>query len=136
MTAARFWIFLKFLVPFLAFFLINGLVLHGQLRWQTFGSERKTAWAWMMANALIGAPGIAVLVALQVGSLYLRQTLFFPAESLLGIVANQFIPLLAITGCVSTYFFRKTGTVYAGAFVNALFITWYIVAGQAIQYAA
>ena len=40
-----------------------------------------------------------------------------------------------IVAAISTYFYRKTGTVWTGAFINALFITWYIVAGQAIQFA-
>lgn len=133
LTFSRFVIFLKFLLPFLVFFLINGLVLHGQLRLKEYG-KNKTMFVWMLANAAIGMLGIAVLVALQLGHLYATELLFFPKESLLGIVAYQFIPLLAITSMVSTYFFRKTGSIYAGAFANAFFVTWYIVAGQAIQF--
>jgi hypothetical protein len=30
---------------------------------------------------------------------------------------------------------RKTGTVFAGAFTRAIFITWVIVAGQATHFA-
>jgi hypothetical protein len=55
-------------------------------------------------------------------------------ESLLTIVGIQFVPLLLIVGMIQTYFFHKTGRVYVGAFVCAIFITWYIVAGQAIQF--
>ena len=31
---------------------------------------------------------------------------------------------------ISTYFYRKTGKVYVGAFENALFICWVILADQ------
>ncbi|HJN53179.1 MAG: hypothetical protein QGI68_15995 [Pseudomonadales bacterium] len=50
-------------------------------------------------------------------------------------MAIQFVPLLAIVGLVTTYFYRQTGHVYMGAFFNGLFITWYIVAGQATHVA-
>ena len=56
-------------------------------------------------------------------------------EPLLTIVAFQLVPLMAIIACVSTFFYHKTGKIYTGAFINALFITWYIVAGQAIHFA-
>jgi hypothetical protein len=35
---------------------------------------------------------------------------------------------------ISTWFFERTGRVWAGAFVNGFFVTWYIVAGQAVQF--
>ncbi len=41
------------------------------------------------------------------------------------------MPLLTIVALVSTYFFRKTGHVYVGAFLCAMFSAWVIVAGQA-----
>jgi hypothetical protein len=52
-----------------------------------------------------------------------------------GLILIQIVPLLIIAGLISTYFFRKTGHIYLGAFICVLFITWYIVAGQAIQFA-
>jgi hypothetical protein len=41
---------------------------------------------------------------------------------------------MVVVSIFSTWFYEKTGRVYAGAFVNALFVTWYIVAGQATQF--
>ncbi|BAS27070.1 alpha/beta hydrolase family protein [Limnochorda pilosa] len=130
LTAARFGTYLTYLIPFFLFFLASSLIMHGQLR-----LKGKSLGVEMAANALVGALGITVLVALQVGHLFATETLMFPRESLWGIIAYQFIPLTALAGALSTFFFRKTGSVYAGAMVNALFITWYIVAGQAIHFA-
>ncbi len=56
------------------------------------------------------------------------------AEPLLSIVAFQIVPLLTMVALISTFFFKMTGRIYVGAFINALFITWIIVAGQATQY--
>jgi hypothetical protein len=39
-----------------------------------------------------------------------------------------------VVALVSTYFFYKTGHIYVGAFLNAILITWIIVAGTATQF--
>jgi TM2 domain-containing membrane protein YozV len=51
------------------------------------------------------------------------------------IVAVQLFPLFLIVSLISTYFYEKTGLVYTGVFVNAFFITWYMVAAQATHIA-
>lgn len=135
MDFARFWIFIKFLPPFALFAFVNSLVLNGHLKSKVFKSEALTTTVWMVSSALANCLGISVLVALQVGKLFATETLFFPTQPLLGIVAYQFVFLTAVAGMVSAFFYRRTGSVYVGAFVNALFVTWYIVAGQAIQFA-
>jgi hypothetical protein len=56
-------------------------------------------------------------------------------DPLTTIVMYQFIPVLGIAGAISTYFFRKTGHIYVGAFLNTLVLAWIIVAGTAIQFA-
>ena len=42
---------------------------------------------------------------------------------------------MPLVGLISTYFFRKTGTIWIGAFVSGIFVTWYLVASQATHYA-
>jgi hypothetical protein len=46
----------------------------------------------------------------------------------------QFFPLFAIAAMVSTYYYRKTGHIYTGAFLNAMLVTWIVVAGQATHF--
>jgi hypothetical protein len=55
-------------------------------------------------------------------------------EPLNTVIAMQFLPLLSIVAFLSTYAWRRTGSYLPGAFINALFVTWYIVAGQATQF--
>jgi hypothetical protein len=41
--------------------------------------------------------------------------------------------LLFVAGLISTFCFERTGSIYTGAFVNGLLVTWYLVAGTATQ---
>jgi len=61
--------------------------------------------------------------------------LITPAEPLNTIVMIQFVPMLLIVAIISTYTYRRTASYLPGAFINALFVSWYIVAGQATQFA-
>jgi pimeloyl-ACP methyl ester carboxylesterase len=142
MSWHQFTIFLVYLIPFLVYYLVNSLILHAQLRPKAGETERKTAWKWFGASFFVNTVGIIVLILLQYIPLFVRDQLLWhgvgadASGPLLGIVAFQFVPVNLVASAISTYFFRKTGKIYAGAFVNALLITWYIVAGQAIQFAS
>ncbi len=56
-------------------------------------------------------------------------------DILFGIIAFQFLPIMTIAALVYTYFFRKTGHVYTGAFLIAILIVWIVVASQATHIA-
>lgn len=131
LSPLQFRIVLGFVLPFLFFFIIQATVLHGQLRppGLTLGRE-------MLLNVALLIGGFIILLLVQYIPLLSGGTLALHpivpgGESLLTIVAFQFIPLLTVVALVSTYFFRKTGHIYVGAFFNAMFITWVIVAGTA-----
>jgi len=53
---------------------------------------------------------------------------------LYAIICIQVLPLFMIITFISVYFYEKTGLIYASAFINALFITWYIIASQATHF--
>lgn len=129
MSPLHFQIFLAYLIPFAFFFLVSSMAINSQLRRVELGLGRT-----MVINGVILCLGIVILLLIQYIPLLSGNPLPL-SEPLLTIVAFQFVPLLFIVGLVSTYFFHKTGRIYVGAFLNALFITAYIVAGQAIQFA-
>ena len=131
MNAIQFHEFLVYLLPFTAFFLVTGCVLHGQLRTPQDGTVGRV----MTRNCLLMGSGIALLLLYQYVPLLMGGTLSIPSQSLLTIVAIQFVVLLPLTGAISTWFFLRTGRVYLGAFINGLLITWLIVAGQATHFA-
>jgi len=79
--------------------------------------------------------GFVVMLLLQYIPLFAGGTLLFVNESLFSIIAFQLLPIFTIVALVNTYFYRKTGHIYAGAFLNAMLVTWIVVASQAIHMA-
>jgi pimeloyl-ACP methyl ester carboxylesterase len=134
MTPLQFRIFLSFLLPFTFFFLVQGIVLHGQMRPRNTDGSELSMGREMLINVALLVGGFIILLLIQYIPLFGGSPLPIN-ESLLTIVAFQFVPLLTVVALVSTYFYRKTGHIYTGAFINAIFITWVIVAGTATHFA-
>lgn len=128
MSPVHFRSFLFYLIPFMFFFVILSTTLHSQLRVGSY-------WREVLVNCIILTIGFVILLLVQYIPLLLGKTLMWPAENLRAIIAIQIIPLMVIVSCISTYFYHKTGHIWVGAFLNSIFITWYIVAGQATHYA-
>ena len=128
MNLHQFQIMLGYLLPFTLFFVLTlralhaGLSVKGDSRWRQFSSN---------SLALMG--GFLVFLTLQYVSLFGRGVLLTPTEPLNTIVMIQFVPLLLIVVIISTYTYRRTASYLPGAFISALFVSWYIVAGQATQ---
>jgi hypothetical protein len=58
---------------------------------------------------------------------------FYANDTLRTIISIQFLPLMTIVAIVSTFTFRRTNSYLTGALLCGLFVTWYVVAGQATQ---
>jgi pimeloyl-ACP methyl ester carboxylesterase len=133
MSARQFLMFLIYLVPFTAFFVVALHVLHRNF--STMGSGRGALY---LTNILALTLGFIVLLVLQYGALWLTGKLFNPLPDpgfvpLSTIVAIQFVPLLAICAVIATFTWRRTGSSLPGALICGLFVTWYVVAGTATQ---
>jgi pimeloyl-ACP methyl ester carboxylesterase len=130
-TPSRFPIILSYVIPFILYFLVLGVILHGQLR------SRRLSLGWEIArNAAILAGAFVIFLLVEYIPLLAGGTLFTVTQPLLSIVAYQFVPVYIIIAAISTYFFRKTGRIYAGAFICGIFITAMIVASTATQFVA
>ncbi len=133
MSGKQFLIFLIYLVPFTAFFVIALRSLHRNF--STMEAGRGTLY---LTNILALTLGFVVLLGLQYGLLWLTGRLVNPLADpgfvpLSTIVAIQFVPLLAIVAIIATFTWRRTGSSLPGALISALFVTWYVVAGTATQ---
>jgi pimeloyl-ACP methyl ester carboxylesterase len=133
MSAKQFLIFLIYLLPFTAFFVIALHVLHRNF--STMGAGRGVLY---LTNIFALTLGFIVLLVLQYGTLWISGKLFNPLPDpgfvpLSTIVAIQFVPLLAISAIIATFTWRRTGSSLPGALICGLFVTWYVVAGTATQ---
>jgi pimeloyl-ACP methyl ester carboxylesterase len=78
--------------------------------------------------------GFLVLLTVQYLSLFATGRLLNPPEALNTIIAIQFVPILAVVGLISVFTYRRTGGFVSGAFLCAILVTWYIVAGTATHW--
>jgi len=133
MSAKQFLIFLIYLVPFTAFFVVALHVMH-----RNFSTMSAGRGALYLTNILALTLGFILLVGAQYGTLWLTGKLFNPLPDpgfvpLSTIVAIQFVPLLTICAVIATFTWRRTGSSLPGALICGLFVTWYVVAGTATQ---
>ena len=124
----QFQMMLVYLLPFTLFFMLSLRALHGGL--SVAGDSRRNQY---VSNAMVLAGGFIAFLLLQYASLFIGGQLLTPAEPLNTIVMIQFAPLLLMVSLVSTCAWRHTGSYVPGAFINGLWVSWYIVAGQASQ---
>lgn len=141
-TDARFWVFnakiitpihlriwLPYFLPFLFYFIVLGLVLHGELR-----STRLSRGGEIFRNVVMLAGGFIVFILAEYIPLFAGGTLLTPSQPLLAIVAYQFVPMYVIIASISTYFFHRTGRVIPGALINAILVPLLIVTSTATQF--
>lgn len=126
----HFLVMLPYLIPIALYFIPLSIALHGTLRPE---AGKASLAKEMLINVAMLLIGILVLEARY----YIPLT-FFGAPANFGPAALGFINGLALialipaVALVSTYFFRKTGRIYVGAFINTLFVTWYLVAANTL----
>jgi pimeloyl-ACP methyl ester carboxylesterase len=129
LSPLQFGIALAYLIPFSLFFISVATVLHGQLRRENWSFSKELGVNWLLLSV-----GYIVLLIVQYTPLLMGGTLLIASEPLWSIIAFQFIPLMTIAAVVFTAAYRVTGRVYTGAFLNAMLVTWVIVASQATHY--
>jgi pimeloyl-ACP methyl ester carboxylesterase len=133
MNGKQFLMFLIYLAPITAFFVIALHVLHRNF--STMGAGRGALY---LTNILALSLGFIVLLGLQYATLWITGQLFNPVPDpsfvpLSTIIAIQFVPLLAIAAIIATFTWRRTGSSLPGALICGIFVTWYVVAGTATQ---
>lgn len=128
MDFRHFLVMLAYIIPLAIYFIPMAICLHGTLR----PKEGKASFAReMVINSVILALGYFFVEAYY----YIPLT-FFGGPSNFGPKALGFINglglfvLVPTIAMISTYYFRKTGRIYVGAFINTLFVAWYMTAAN------
>jgi pimeloyl-ACP methyl ester carboxylesterase len=129
MTLGRVGTALKYVIPFMLAYIVFGANLHGLLRPKngtaSFGRE-------LLTNILIMSP-LYYVWAIWWGPFEYLKTHPAGPPFAQGFMQHWFwalVPVMLMWTVISTYFYRKTGKVYVGAFLNAFFVCWVILAEQ------
>lgn len=125
MDLDRFKAFLGYLIPFAFFYFAFGVMLHGFLR---FKNGKASLAIEMLVNAAVWAVGIYVWDIFNYAPAFFGDGL--PQNAFTVLRAFPLLFLWPTYALLSTYFFRKTGRVYVGAFLIAIFATWYMAANS------
>ncbi len=136
MSFFHFKVVLTYLIPFAFYFLVSGLVLHGELRRGQKNGSDTTGGKEMLTNVVLMIGGYVLFIAYQYTPLFAGGTAAVTTRwaPLYSIVMFQFLPIFTIVALVSTYFYRRTGHIFVGSFINAMVVTWIVVAGQATHF--
>ena len=143
-TPLRFGQFLVYLPFFAAFFTVNsGARLYGQLRIKEVSFKGKkspalTQLTWWGYSVLVMLGGVFIIALIQYipffmgygpGADILFTSLFGgPFMSIIILLIPQF----AIFFFISTWFYRKSGSVFTGSFVVSILAAWVLCGGSAV----
>ncbi len=128
MNRERFGYFLIYLVPFTAYAILalrglpEGLAVKGQ-----------SAWTAYLTSIVALSAGFLVFLVAEYAPLFLNDRLLSEGQGLYTIMSVQFVALMAAIAVITTFTWRRTNSWLPGALICSLLVTWYIVAGQAVQ---
>ena len=138
-TWERFGQFCVYFPVFFVFFLLNNSKIFAQMRTKyTLQTGAKGYWQTFWRNAVCMAGGIFFIILLEYipffaglgpgADLLFSPTFGGPFMSLLIV----FFPQILVFSLIGTYMYRKTGSVYTGAFVISALACWIVTGGSAI----
>lgn len=138
-TPARFVQFLVYILVFALFFLLNNSKIFAQARVENTDQPGLKAFLscwWRYALCMVG--GVLIIILIEyipffagVGpgaDLLFGSTFGGPFMSLLIV----FAPQILVFSLICTYCYRRTGSVYTGAFTVAAMACWIVTGGSAI----
>jgi dienelactone hydrolase len=136
LTLYRTGMFLLYL-PFVLFcFLATGVFIHGQIR-RPAGNGWLSAFAARSGYASLAlCMPLILFLAVQYVPLFTSGSIPFvgPNGLFVAFVINlcPMVGIFAITAVISTWLHLLTGTIYTGAILNSLIITWVFASSQVI----
>jgi pimeloyl-ACP methyl ester carboxylesterase len=122
--------FFVYLIPFFIYFSVTLRSLHSVLT-----IENDSAIKQYFSNIMALTFGFLVFLIIQYGVLFSggKPIFFHMFDPLRLIMSINFLPLMTFVAVVSTFSYRRTGHYLPGAIICSLFVTWYVVVGQATQ---
>src|SRR5699024_5701112 len=124
MIDARHWsLFLAYVLPFVAFFLVRTAGRASQLRGagaNPSGRRQMLVFSVVLAGPLLLFFVIAYLPIFSGGTMLVND----PLKAQFVLIGYQFLVLLPVAACLAVSFSRVSGTVYTGAITAAMIVAW------------
>lgn len=122
--------FFVYLIPLFIFFSVTLRSMHSVL-----SIDDGTVVKQYLSNILALTIGFLVFLIIQYGLLFSGELpiFFHMYDPLRLIISINFVPLMTFVAIISTFAYRRTGHYLPGAMVCTLFVSWYVVVGQATQ---
>jgi pimeloyl-ACP methyl ester carboxylesterase len=117
---------LKYLPFFALFFVASSFAINASL-----ARKDRKEWLNILFAILANAGGVLLVVFIQYLGFRITGVRTFPNQNLRPILAFAFIPLLSISAVFARILYRKTGTIWLGAIINAMMITMITAANTA-----
>lgn len=118
---------LKYAPLFFVFYFIVGLSINSNT-----ADERFDGIKGYLVSIFMFVGGLIFYLIYQYGSLFVMGQAAFPSEALSSIVVIGLVPVLIIAAIFNRYFYRLTGNVYLGTFINVFLMTLVLLANTAL----
>ena len=118
---------LKYAPLFFVYYFIVGMSVN-----MNTASEKYDGIKGYVISILHFVGGLALYLIYQYGLLFITGTGGYPGESLSSIIVIGLVPILMIAAIFNRYLFRRTGNIYAGAFINTLVMTMVTIANTTL----
>ena len=122
-------VILRYLPTFLAFYLVSTAAI----TINTNTEKLQGIKGYLLAIALNAGGGFLWLV-FQYGKLFTTGVAAFPGSALSGIVLVAMIPTLSIAAIISRNLYKKTGSIWTPAFLNAMLMTTMTIANTMVAF--
>lgn len=121
------WALLRYAPLFFIYYFIVGISVNVNT-----ASSFYDGWKGYGISILHFIGGLILYLIYHYGLLFITGTGGYPAESLSSIVVIGLVPILLVAAVYNRYFFRKTGNVYVGAFLNTILLTMITLANTVL----
>ncbi|MCK4551385.1 MAG: hypothetical protein KAU02_00610 [Tenericutes bacterium] len=116
----------KYVLLFATFFIASSFVIN-----KSIARANRKEWLNILISVVGITGGLLIIVIVQYLGFRITGERTFMDQNLRPILAFATIPLLAITAIISRILYRKTGSIWLGAFINTMLITMITVANTA-----
>jgi hypothetical protein len=116
---------LKYMPFFFLYFYVTGITVNAN-------TERTKGWKGYLLGCSLIVGGLVIYMILHYGILFITGTALWPAQALSSILLFALIPTLIVATFFNKIFYKMTGNVYTGVFVNTILVTMMTVANTTL----